>query len=121
MSRVSERRKLEGVDFVVDEDGEKKAILIDLKSPVGGVLRHGTRDEAWAPSATVSWSAILPSGRDRRVTRHRAIPAARADNTQTVSSAGDASVGSPCYPGLSLLRTRSAVWVRTENAPTNSS
>ena len=31
MASVSERRKLKGVDFVVDEDGEKKAVLIDLK------------------------------------------------------------------------------------------
>jgi len=30
-SSVSERRKIKGVDFVVDEDGEKKAVLIDLK------------------------------------------------------------------------------------------
>ncbi len=31
MASVSERRKLKGVDFVVDEDGEKQAVLIDLK------------------------------------------------------------------------------------------
>ena len=31
MSSVSGRRKLKGVGFVVDEDGEKKAVLIDLK------------------------------------------------------------------------------------------
>jgi hypothetical protein len=31
MPSVSERRKLKGVDFVVDEDGEKQAVLIDLK------------------------------------------------------------------------------------------
>jgi len=31
MSSVSERRKIKGVDFVVDEDGEKKAVIIDLK------------------------------------------------------------------------------------------
>ena len=31
MASVSERRKLKGVAFVVDEDGEKQAVLIDLK------------------------------------------------------------------------------------------
>lgn len=31
MSSHTERRKLRGVEFVVDEDGEKKAVLIDLK------------------------------------------------------------------------------------------
>ena len=31
MASISERRKLKGVDFVVDEDGEKQAVLIDLK------------------------------------------------------------------------------------------
>ncbi len=31
MASVSARRKLKGVDFVVDEDGEKKAVLIDLR------------------------------------------------------------------------------------------
>ena len=31
MASVYARRKLKGVDFVVDEDGEKQAVLIDLK------------------------------------------------------------------------------------------
>jgi hypothetical protein len=31
MSSVSEGRKIKGVNFVVDEDGETKAVLIDLK------------------------------------------------------------------------------------------
>ena len=31
MSTHAERRKLKGVDFVVDEKGEKKAVLLDLK------------------------------------------------------------------------------------------
>lgn len=35
MSMAVRRRKMKGVDFVVDEDGEKKAVLIDLK-------RHST-------------------------------------------------------------------------------
>jgi hypothetical protein len=31
MATKSSRRKLIGVDFVVDEDGEKKAVIINLK------------------------------------------------------------------------------------------
>jgi hypothetical protein len=31
MSSASDARKIKGVDFVVDENGEKKAVLIDLK------------------------------------------------------------------------------------------
>ena len=31
MSIGIERRKIKGIDFVVDEDGERKAVLIDLK------------------------------------------------------------------------------------------
>ena len=31
MSTDAVRRKLKGVEFVIDEDGEKKAVLIDLK------------------------------------------------------------------------------------------
>ena len=31
MPTHSSRRKLKGVDFVVDEDGEKKAVIISLK------------------------------------------------------------------------------------------
>lgn len=31
MSTYSSRRKLKGVDFIVDEDGEKKAVIISLK------------------------------------------------------------------------------------------
>ena len=31
MSSASEGRKIKGVDFVIDEDGEKNAVLIDLK------------------------------------------------------------------------------------------
>ena len=31
MAAESSRRKLKGVDFVVDEDGERKAVIIDLK------------------------------------------------------------------------------------------
>ena len=31
MATQGSRRKLRGVDFVVDEDGEKKAVIINLK------------------------------------------------------------------------------------------
>jgi hypothetical protein len=31
MEAESSRRKLKGVDFIVDEDGEKKAVIINLK------------------------------------------------------------------------------------------
>ena len=31
MATKSRRRKLRGVDFVVDEDGQKKAVIINLK------------------------------------------------------------------------------------------
>ena len=31
MATKASRRKLRGVDFVVDEDGEKKAVIINLK------------------------------------------------------------------------------------------
>lgn len=31
MTSIPEPRKIEGVDFVVDEVGEKKAVVIDLK------------------------------------------------------------------------------------------
>lgn len=31
MTTDAKRRKLGGVEFVVDEDGEKKAVIIDLK------------------------------------------------------------------------------------------
>lgn len=31
MATQSRRRKLRGVDFIVDEDGQKKAVIINLK------------------------------------------------------------------------------------------
>ncbi len=31
MTTISKRRKIRGVEFVVTEEGEKKAVLIDLK------------------------------------------------------------------------------------------
>ena len=31
MTTVSGRRKRRGIDFIVDEDGKKKAVIIDLK------------------------------------------------------------------------------------------
>lgn len=31
MPRDMKRRKIKGVEFVVDQDGEKKAVLIDLR------------------------------------------------------------------------------------------
>jgi hypothetical protein len=31
MATTSSRRKLKGIDFVVDKDGEKKAVIINLK------------------------------------------------------------------------------------------
>ena len=31
MATKASRRKLRGIDFVVDEDGEKKAVIINLK------------------------------------------------------------------------------------------
>lgn len=30
MTTVSRRRKRKGIDFIVDEDGKKKAVIIDL-------------------------------------------------------------------------------------------